>query len=424
MEIILLCKNFIAFYITILVLQICLYFWGCFFLELKLAERMNYLKASEIRELLKLIEEPEIISFAGGLPAPELFPIEKLALIATRVLTEDGRNALQYGPTEGYKPLRKIIAEQRMKAAGVNATIDNILITNGSQQGLDFTGRIFLDKDDIVICESPSYLGAINAYRAYMPKFVEIPMDDNGMIIEELEKALEMYPKAKFIYTIPDFQNPTGKSLSLARRIKLLELAEKYNIPIIEDNPYGELRFEGEVIPSIKSLDKKGIVIYLGTFSKTFCPGLRLGWVCASEEILSKYIIAKQGADLQASSISQREAALFMETYNLDDHIKNIINVYRGRRDLMIEMMEKEFPKVCKFTYPNGGLFTWVTIPPQYNAADILPLALKEKVAFVPGGSFFANSGEFNHFRLNFSNMDEDKIVEGIKRLARVLKDF
>ena len=393
-------------------------------MELRLAERMNYLKASEIRELLKLTEEPEIISFAGGLPAPELFPTDKLSEIAVRVLKEDGRSALQYGPTEGYKPLRKIIAQERMTTAGVNVTMDNILITNGSQQGLDFTGRIFLDKDDVVICESPSYLGAINAYRAYMPKFVEIPMDDNGMIIEELAKALQQYPKAKFIYTIPDFQNPTGKTLSLDRRIKLLELAEKYDIPIIEDNPYGELRFDGEHIPSLMSLDKTGRVIYLGTFSKTFCPGFRLGWVCASEEILSKYIIAKQGADLQSSSISQREAALFMQTYKLDDHIENIKKVYKVRRDLMIEMMEKEFPKVCKFTYPKGGLFTWVTIPEQYDAAEILQLALKEKVAFVPGRSFFANGNEGNHFRLNFSNMSEEKIIEGIKRLGKVLKDF
>lgn len=393
-------------------------------MELRLAERMGYLKASEIRELLKLTEEPEIISFAGGLPAPELFPTERLSEIAVRVLKEDGRAALQYGTTEGYRPLRKIIAEERMTAAGVNVTKDNILVTSGSQQGLDFTGRVFLDKDDVVICESPSYLGAINAFRAYMPKFVEIPMDDNGMIIEELEKALELYPKAKFIYTIPDFQNPTGKTLSLDRRIRLLALAEKYNVAIIEDNPYGELRFDGEKIPTLLSLDKTGKVIYLGTFSKTFCPGFRLGWVCASEEMLSKYIIVKQGADLQSSSIAQRVAALFMQTYKLDDHIENIKKIYKVRRDLIVETMEKEFPKVCTFTYPNGGLFTWVTIPEQYDAAEILPLALKEKVAFVPGRSFFANGNEGNHFRLNFSNMSEEKLIEGIKRLGKVLKDF
>ncbi|CCJ32630.1 MULTISPECIES: PLP-dependent aminotransferase family protein [Caloramator] len=392
-------------------------------MEFRLSERMNHLKASEIRELLKLTEEPDIISFAGGLPAPELFPIEEMKVISHKVLNDEGKAALQYGPTEGYTPLRKIIAEQRMKAVGVNATYENILITNGSQQGLDFTGRVFLDKDDIVICESPSYLGAINAFKAYMPKFVEIPMDDNGMIIEELEKALEKHPNAKFIYTIPDFQNPTGKTLSFERRVKMLELAEKYNIPIIEDNPYGELRFEGDMIPSIKSLDKKGLVIYLGTFSKTFCPGLRLGWICADKDILNKYIIVKQGADLQSSSISQREAAAFMQVYNLDEHINKIKEVYRRRRDLMIDMIKKEFPENIKYTYPNGGLFTWVTLPEGIDAAELLKIALRDKVAFVPGGSFFPNGGHPNHFRLNFSNMPEDKIIEGIKRLGKVLKE-
>lgn len=396
---------------------------GVSFMEFRLSERMNHLKASEIRELLKLTEEPDIISFAGGLPAPELFPIEEMKVISHKVLNDEGKAALQYGPTEGYTPLRKIIAEQRMKAVGVNATYENILITNGSQQGLDFTGRVFLDKDDIVICESPSYLGAINAFKAYMPKFVEIPMDDNGMIIEELEKALEKHPNAKFIYTIPDFQNPTGKTLSFERRVKMLELAEKYNIPIIEDNPYGELRFEGDMIPSIKSLDKKGLVIYLGTFSKTFCPGLRLGWICADKDILNKYIIVKQGADLQSSSISQREAAAFMQVYNLDEHINKIKEVYRRRRDLMIDMIKKEFPENIKYTYPNGGLFTWVTLPEGIDAAELLKIALRDKVAFVPGGSFFPNGGHPNHFRLNFSNMPEDKIIEGIKRLGKVLKE-
>lgn len=396
---------------------------GVSFMEFRLSERMNHLKASEIRELLKLTEEPDIISFAGGLPAPELFPIEEMKVISHKVLNDEGKAALQYGPTEGYTPLRKIIAEQRMKAVGVNATYENILITNGSQQGLDFTGRVFLDKDDIVICESPSYLGAINAFKAYMPKFVEIPMDDNGMIIEELEKALEKHPNAKFIYTIPDFQNPTGKTLSFERRVKMLELAEKYNIPIIEDNPYGELRFEGDMIPSIKSLDKKGLVIYLGTFSKTFCPGLRLGWICADKDILNKYIIVKQGADLQSSSISQREAAAFMQVYNLDEHINKIKEVYRRRRDLMIDMIKKEFPENIKYTYPNGGLFTWVTLPEGIDASELLKIALRDKVAFVPGGSFFPNGGHPNHFRLNFSNMPEDKIIEGIKRLGKVLKE-
>lgn len=394
-------------------------------MEFKLAERMNYIKASEIRELLKLTEKPDIISFAGGLPAPELFPVKEFKTISSEVIEKEGRKALQYTTTEGYRPLRKIIAEQRMKAAGINnVSEDDIFITSGSQQGLDFSGRIFLNKDDVVICESPSYLGALNAFKAYMPKFVEIPMDDNGMIMKNLESALKNNPNAKFIYTIPDFQNPSGKTLSLERRKRMVELSEKYNVPIIEDNPYGELRFKGEKLPSVKSFDREGSVIYLGTFSKTFCPGLRLGWVCAEKNILSKYILVKQGADLQSSTISQMETALFMERYNLDNHIEKIKSVYEKRRDLMIKTMEEEFPDNCTFTYPQGGLFIWVTLEEGQDAAEILEIALKDKVAFVPGGSFFPNGGHPNHFRLNYSCSSEEQITEGIKRLGKVLKSI
>jgi 2-aminoadipate transaminase len=249
-------------------------------------------------------------------------------------------------------------------------------------------------------------------------------MDDNGMIIDELEKALEAYPNAKFIYTIPDFQNPSGKSLSVDRRKRLVELAKKFNIPVIEDNPYGELRYEGERLPSIKSFDDSGLVIYLGTFSKTFCPGMRLGWVCADLDLISKYVLVKQGADLQPSSLAQREAAVFMQIYNLDEHISKIKQVYRNRRDIMVEAMQNEFPKSCTFTYPEGGLFTWVTLPENISARDIFPKAIEEKVAFVVGGSFFANGGHENTMRLNYSNMPEDKIIEGIKRLGKVLREL
>ena len=393
-------------------------------MNLRFSERTTELKASEIRELLKLTEKPEIISFAGGLPAPELFPIEKLELISKKVLEEHGREALQYGTTEGYTPLREIIATQRMPKAGVNVTSNDIMITNGSQQGLEFSAKLFLNKGDIVICESPSYLGAINAFKAYQPRFIEIPMDDEGMRVDILEDTLKKHPEAKFIYTIPDFQNPSGKTMSISRRKKMAELASLYSIPVVEDGPYSELRFEGEILPSIKSFDKAGYVIYLGTFSKTFCPGLRLGWVCAVPEILQKYIIVKQGADLQASSISQREAALFMQTYNLDEHIENIKKIYRTRRNLMLDTMDKFFPEGTIYTRPHGGLFTWVEIKEGLNAADILVDALKENVAFVPGGSFFPNGGNENHFRLNYSNMSEEKIYDGIKRLGTVLKKF
>lgn len=392
-------------------------------MSLNFAKRMDGIKASEIRELLKLTQRPEVISFAGGLPAPELFPIEIMKDIAKEVLDENGHKALQYGTTEGHLPLREMIAK-RMAKVGIDVTADNILITSGSQQGLDFSGKIFLDPGDVVLCESPSYLGAINAFKAYQPKFVDVPTDDEGMIMSELEKILETTERIKLIYVIPDFQNPSGRTWSIEKRKKLVELANKYNLPIVEDNPYGELRFEGEIPPAVKHFDTEGRVIFLGTFSKTFCPGMRLGWTCANKEALQKYILVKQGADLQASTISQMELAKFLEKYDLDSHIEKIKNVYRKRRDLMLNTMKEEFPTEVKFTYPEGGLFTWVILPEHINARELAVKALEKNVAFVPGGSFFPNGGHENTFRLNYSNMDEERIVEGIKRLAQVIKEM
>jgi len=388
---------------------------------IKFASRMDGIKGSAIRELLKLTEQPDIISFAGGLPAPELFPIEQMKEVCAKVLDEDGRAALQYSSTDGYLPLRRIIAE-RAKKLGFETDASNILMTSGSQQGLEFSAKIFVNEGDVIICESPSYLGAITAFRAYQPRFVEVPMDEDGMIIEELEKALKANPNAKFIYTIPDFQNPTGRTLSLERRKRLMELATEYEIPVIEDNPYGELRFEGEMLPSLKCFDPKNLVIHLGTFSKIFAPGLRLGWVIAAPEILSKYNLVKQGADLQCSTIAQREVAQFLTMFDIEEHIRKIKDVYRKRRDLMIETIKKEFPSDVACTYPSGGLFAWVTFPEHIDAAELLKKALEQKVAFVPGEPFYPNGGNANHARLNYSNMPEDKIVEGIVRMAKVLK--
>ena len=391
-------------------------------MAIKYAKRMETIKASEIREILKLTARPDIISFAGGLPAPELFPIEEMKKVTMKVLEENGQQALQYSTTEGFTPLREKIV-YRMSKVGISEKVDNILITNGSQQGLDFSGKIFLNPDDVVICESPSYLGAINAFQAYQCKFAEVPMDDDGMIIEELEKVLSTTENVKFIYVIPDFQNPTGKTWSIERRKKLLETAVKFDLPIIEDNPYGELRFEGEIPPAIKSYDTDGRVIFLGTFSKTFTPGLRLGWVCASDEILNKYILVKQGADLQSSTISQMELNTFLEMYDLDAHVENIKAVYKKRRDLMLETIKATFPPEAKFTYPEGGLFTWVELPEHIDTKELMVKAVEKKVAFVPGGSFYANGGHENTMRLNYSNMPDEKIVEGIKRLAEVIKE-
>ncbi|OBR91142.1 MULTISPECIES: PLP-dependent aminotransferase family protein [Clostridium] len=393
-------------------------------MKINFSERANGLKASEIRELLKLTEMPEVISFAGGLPAPELFPVDGMKKVTQEVLEKDGQVALQYSTTEGFKPLRDIIAKQRMSREGVDVTGDDIIVTSGSQEGIEFSAKIFVNEGDTIICESPSYLGAIGAFKAYRPNFTEIEMDEHGIIIEKLEEELKKNKRVKMIYTIPDFQNPTGITMSDDRRKRIAELAKEYQVPVIEDNPYGELIFEGTTHPSIKSFDKDGWVIYLGTFSKTFCPGLRLGWICAAPEILEKYIIIKQGVDLQCSTLDQRATALFMQKYDLNEHVEEIKKVYGKRRKLMLESMDKYFPKEVTHTNPYGGLFTWVYLKEGLDSAEILKEALKENVAYVPGGPFFPNGGHKNHFRLNYSCMSEDKIVEGIKRLGKVLAKY
>ena len=389
---------------------------------IKFASRMNQLKASAIRELLALTAKPEIISFAGGLPAPELFPVEQMAKAAQAVMEENGQAALQYSSTEGYLPLRQQIVERMAAKNNIHTTVDNIIVTSGSQQGLDFSGRIFLDKDDVVLIESPSYLGALNAFKANEPRFIEVPTDEGGMIMEELEKILEKEDRVKMIYVIPDFQNPSSRTWSLERRQKFMEIINKYEIPVIEDNPYGELRFEGEAQPALKSLDTKGLVVFLGTFSKILAPGYRLGWICAEGEILDKYNFIAQAASLQASTIGQMETSKFIEMFDLDAHVAKIIDVYGKRRDLMYNTMLEEFPAEVKFAKPTGGLFLWVELPEYMNAAELAKECLKENVAYVPGEGFYPDGQVKNTFRMNYSCMPEDKIVEGIKRLAKVIK--
>ena len=389
---------------------------------MKFSKRMDNMKASEIREILKLTLRPEIISFAGGLPAPELFPVEQMEKVSQKVISTIGREALQYSTTEGYDPLRKHIVD-RMSKMSIKTTFENILVTSGSQQGLEFSGKIFLDPDDIVICESPSYLGAINAFKSYECQFREIQTDEHGMIMSHLEETIKENPKTKFIYVIPDFQNPSGRTWSLERRQKLIEIANKYDLVVVEDNPYGELRYEGKHLPAVKSLDTEGRVVFLGTFSKTFAPGLRIGWVCAEDELLNKYIMVKQGSDLQTSSMSQRELAVYLDDYSLDEHIEKIIAVYKTRRNLMIDTMKKTFPSEAKYIIPEGGLFIWVELPEHIDTKELMVKAVADNVAFVPGGSFFPNSDTRNTMRLNFSNMNEENIVEGITRLGKLLNN-
>lgn len=386
------------------------------------SKRLDLLDSSDIGDLLKLIARPDIISFAGGLPAPELFPVEELKQAGIAVMEEMGSVACQYSSTDGLLQLREKIVKRMKDKNLIDASVDQVLITSGSQQGLDFSARVFVDEGDVVLMESPSYLGAINAFKACEPTFMEVPTDDGGMIMEELEKILATTDNVKMIYVIPDFQNPTGRTWSLERRKKFMEIVEKYEIPVIEDNPYGELRFENETLPSLRSLDKKGLVVFLGSFSKIMVPGFRIGWVCAEEEMLSKYNTIKQGADLQTATITQLQANKFMDLYDLDEHVEKIKKVYKHRRDVMMDAMREYFPKEAKFTVPDGGLFTWVELPSYINTKEMALQCLEKKVAYVPGGSFFPNGGKHNCFRMNYSCMNDDKIVEGVKALAEVIK--
>jgi len=390
----------------------------------RFASRMSQMKASEIREILKITARPEVISFAGGLPAPEVFPVEEMKIVSAAVLDEIGGEALQYSTTEGYDPLRAQIAARMNARAGTSVTPDNILVTTGSQQALDFCGKLFLDEGDRVLCESPTYLAAISAFRAYQPRLMGVPTDEDGMIPDALEQILRTTNAVKFIYVIPDFQNPTGRTWSLERRRALMALAETYGVPVVEDNPYGELRFEGEALPSLKSMDTKGLVIYVSTFSKTFCPGLRIGWLAADQPIFRNFVLIKQGADLHTSSISQREISRFLDLYDYDANIAKITTVYHKRRDAMIAAMDMYFPEGVSHTRPQGGLFLWATLPSYIKSVELLKHCLAHNVAFVPGDAFFPDSTVTNTLRLNYSNMPEDRIAEGIKRMAAAIREY
>lgn len=387
------------------------------------AKRISHIKASEIREILKVTEQEDVISFAGGLPAPELFPIDEINETTQIVLKEVGTKALQYTTTEGYSPLREWIAKRMNKCLGTTFDKDNILITHGSQQGLDLSGKVFLDENDIVLCESPTYLAAISAFKSYGCRLIEIPTDEQGMQMNVLENVLSNTKNIKLIYVIPTFQNPTGKTWSLERRKQLAELSSKYGISVIEDNPYGELRFEGEPLPSIKSFDSVGNILCTGSFSKIFCPGFRIGWIAGEKDIIRKYVLVKQGTDLQCNTIAQMTIAEYLKQYDIDKHIGKIIEVYKKRRDIAMKCIERYFPDNIKYTHPEGGLFTWIELPEEISAREILDKCLEKKIAFVPGGSFYPNESKENTFRINYSNMPEDRIEEGLKILGEVVKE-
>ena len=392
-------------------------------MEYNFASRMERMKASEIRELLKLTARPDIISFAGGLPAPELFPVKEIAQVAQDLMEKEGQKLLQYATTEGRPTLREKIARRMTEKYGTPVVAEDILITTGSQQCLDFAGKLFLDPGDVVLCESPSYLGALNAFNAYQCTFKEVPTDGEGIIPEELDKILATTPKCKFIYVIPDFQNPTGICWSLERRKKFMEVINKYDLPVFEDNPYGELRYSGESFPTLKSMDTKGLVSFLGTFSKIFCPGLRLGWIAGPHTIVEKFVMIKQSADLHTSNFDQGVADAYMDTFDLDAHVKEIVELYGHRRDLILKTMEEEFPAGVEFTRPDGGLFLWVTVPEGVSARKVFDKCIEQKVAAVIGDAFYPNDKTDRSMRVNYSCMPDEKIVEGVKRMAKAIKE-
>lgn len=399
------------------------------------AQRNQRMGRSVIRELLKFAVDPEIISFAGGLPAPELFPVEQIQEAACRVLSEHGAQALQYGQTEGYLPLREFICE-RMNRYGIKAEPANVFITTGSQQALDLIGKLLINPGDRVLVEEPTYLGALQAWNAYQAEYISVASDDHGLRTELLENALRIGPK--FMYILPNFQNPGGTTLPLERRLDLVRLSNKYGVPLVEDDPYGALRFEGEHLPPLVALDAdfqtevglnghgymEGNVIYLGTFSKTLAPGLRLGWVVAPIEVIDQLVMAKQGADLHSSSFDQMLAYEALKTGFLDEHIRKIREVYGQRRDVMLAALERHFPNGCSWTRPAGGLFLWARVPEWIDTRELLKEAVAAKVAYVPGFAFYPDAGRGrNTMRLNFSNAQPEQIEEGIRRLGGLLKE-
>ncbi len=387
--------------------------------EAAFAQRTQRMRSSLIRELLQVTQMPDVISFAGGLPAPELFPVREFREACEFVLQETPELALQYGMTQGYTPLREFLAEKVQKY-GVPATADNILITNGSQQALDLIGRIFINEGDTVVTDCPTYLGAIQAWQVYGPHFATVPLDDDGMQVDLLEDVLKK-ERVKLIYALPNFHNPAGVTMSLERREKLARLAAQYGAFILEDDPYGELRFEGQDIAPIVSLHKEN-VIYISTFSKTMAPGIRLGWIIAPERVTTRIGLAKQGADLHTGTLVQFVANDICQRGILKRHVLKIRQAYRERRDAMLAAMEQYFPQGVTWTRPQGGLFLWVRLPEHIDTEPLFRAALEEKVAFVPGYAFYPNGGGRNTMRLNFSCMAPARIEEGIQRLGRAIQ--
>jgi len=378
------------------------------------------LETSIIREILKLSSQPGVISFAGGLPAPELFPVEDLREAANRATDKYKDKAFQYSLSMGVLEFREEIANYACRRTK-GITSDNVLITSGSQQGLDLIGRAFIDPGDYIVCEAPTYVGALQAFNFFQARYATVPMDENGMIVDEVEDAIKKY-HPKFIYVVPNFQNPSGITMSLKRRLQLIEIANRYNIPIVDDNPYGDLRFSGEPIDSLCTLGGDTI-IGLSTFSKIVSPGFRIAWMIATPEMMPVFEKVKQCGDLHTSTYGQYVLLEYMRMNKIDAHLEKIKATYGARHDLMIKAIQEYFPPEVQYTEPEGGLFLWVTLPNGMSGKGLLPKAIEAKVAYVYGSPFFPNGGGNETLRLNYSNANEEQIVEGIKRLGKIIKE-
>jgi 2-aminoadipate transaminase len=392
-------------------------------MKIQLARRMARVQPNAIGELLRLGADPGVISFAGGYPDASMFPLEELNAVYDEAIRRGGHASLQYTVSDGLPKLREQIAT-RMARAGVACGSENVLILQGSQQGLDLVGKLLIDRGDVVFTENPTFLGALIAFNPYEPRYAAVAIDEDGLDTDDLESQIIANPKAKLLYTIPDFQNPTGASMSLVRRRKLIELANLHNLIVLEDTAYRELRFAGEAPPTLKSLDTEGRVILLGSFSKILAPGMRLGWAVASQELIERLGMLKLAADTQSSTINMTAASLFLDRFDIDAHIRALRLNYRRKKNLMLDTIRRTFPQDVAMTDPEGGLFTWLTFPKDFDAAEfMLKHALpKAKVAYVPGATFFPLNQEKNHARVNFSGPSDEMIVKGVTALGQLLK--
>ncbi len=388
-----------------------------------ISDRMKGVKASAVREIFKVTGQPGVISLAGGNPAPESFPVEEIKKIAAQILENEPVTALQYGVSEGFPLLRELVKKRLSEKFGIGKDTDDLIIVSGAQQGADLATKALINEGDGVVCEEPSFIGCLNTFRTYKAKLYGVPMNNEGMDVDKLEQVLKENKNIKMIYTIPTFQNPSGITSSLAVRKRILELAVQYNVVILEDNPYGELRFAGEDVPTIKSMDTTGNVIYIGSFSKVFAPGVRLAYIMFDKGIAEKIVVGKQATDVHTNNLSQMLAAYYMRDYDMDVAIEKSRKLYQHRCNYMLECMDRYFPDCVTYTRPEGGIFIWVTLPDGMDSGALFKEAVEQKVAFVPGNAFMTDLDKpCNAFRLNYSTMPDDKIEQGIKLLGELLK--